>query len=127
MRKTVRLLVVFYLLMNLSPADMVRTTGGKYYAVLNVAWCTSTYTCIHEAGHILDHELGDISQSEAYAEALNSLTDVGWMEYVRTFVNMGDYPGYNRYKEIYAELYYWHIVEPGMIPVDLVRFYEEEK
>ena len=104
-----------------SPNPYDGKTGGSYNPVLNTYWCTSTYTCLHEHAHYLDDISGDVSQSQEFIYAINHI-DYRWKEYVDNFVNL-DYPGYNKYREIYAEMYYWHISQPGMIPIELERFF----
>lgn len=46
---------------------------GVYNTITGLYWCSDTYSCNHELGHKMDAQLGWISQTPEFENALNEL------------------------------------------------------
>ena len=127
--KKINRALVFLLLMEIVyfrfPVPFSQTYYGGYYYYLELAWCTSESSCLHETGHVRDDELRNISQTELYWETVEFVrqNDPVWREWINNYPKEGGYWGYDWHREIYAEMYYYMRSGVAEIPELLKLFY----
>lgn len=104
--------------------------------------CTDEYTCLHEAGHRLDDELGNISRSKEFGDFLKVYVathldgdlEKNWLAYrILTYDGILNYSEQyysgrerlsNPIQELYADIYGWFDGDITAMPVEFRRFYE---
>lgn len=113
-------------------------TMSFYVYDLGITNCTNEYSCLHESGHKLDDELGNISRSEAFANAVRLYILVHDDELALKIVmfdgliNYSEqyYSGTERFsspiQELYAEIYVWHDGNISKIPKEFQKFYTKQ-
>lgn len=125
MRKySAMLSVLCIVLIVLTPFPLSRQ-DGVYNTLSRLYWCSSESSCLHERGHKLDQELGWISSSKEFSDA------------VKVYIlseSKKDRPGEYLYKifgtpdftmpEIYAQIYSWSGGNPENMPKVFRKFYE---
>lgn len=126
MRKySASLSVLCIVLIALTPFPL-SNQDGVYNTYSGLYWCTSPASCLHEQGHKLDQELGWISHSKEFGDA------------VKIYIlseSKKDKPGEFLYKifatpdftmpEIYAQIYSWSGGNPDNMPKVFRTFYRE--
>ena len=117
-----------------------------YSPELDVIVCHDRISCLHEMGHNLDHDFGDISQSDDFQIAVNIYLTTIW-NYPQTrssfSANMVIFPGvtspiqrdrriwsttgeWGGFAELYASMYQWADGDINNLPEIFRKFYEEE-
>lgn len=102
---------------------------GAYNVWSGLAWCENYSACLHEVAHALDKEAGWISQTPAFADALQMyfLTDAGNDDKVILLLAVALQPPDGRKptkKELYAWLFELSNGEKMNMPVGLRDFYD---
>jgi len=97
---------------------MVR--GGFYIVGLDMLYCTSETTCIHEQAHRFDAQNGFISSSIDYQVAVTSYTMTNtngmWSHEIINYQSS--------WSELYAQMYQAVDGNVSLMPVELQRFYQ---
>ena len=119
--------------------------ANQYNYTLNALICDNYESCVHEVGHKMDDDLGRVSHSEEFGNALRVMlvysakTD-DWNEYSKTLLTYGGILQYNpiysivgveRFsspqEELYADLYRLSGGNIDNIPTQLQKFYSTDQ
>lgn len=144
--KLVRFVIQLCLFIGLSYSNILFNGYSFHNPQLGITYCAVEEDCRHEVGHLMDHNLGDISKTKEFGMATlaYSMYQIKYIEYLDVFAihilgNPGTFTYTDKYKpfqsqagsspqaELYAKLYAQVDGDISQLPEILRPFYTDNK